>query len=168
VGLFRKRRKVSPLQISEAQLDAVRSRLQSYFPDEISLERDEIVLHSSLLKSSIEDLLRKSALLGDPKLFEFVNSVCYSASDVFYEFKSDEIAQFLSHDFHSYYLHVMYTYQSDVVIRAGALSLMQAFRIKLSNSSKEEEVLEYFSTGDTQFYGFFDRPYSESFDVPVI
>jgi hypothetical protein len=62
----------------------------------------------------------------------------------------------------------MYTYQSDVVIRAGALSLMQAFRIKLSNSSKEEEVLEYFSTGDTQFYGFFDRPYSESFDVPVI
>ena len=168
VGLFRKKRKVSPLQISEAELDAVCLRLQSYFPDEISFERDEIVLHSSLLKKSVEDLLRKSVLLGDPKLFEFVNSVCYSASDVFYEFKPDEIAQFLSHDFHLYYLHVMHNYQSDAIIRAGALSLMQAFRIKLSNFSKEEEVLEYFSTGDSQFYGFFDRPYSESFDVPVI
>jgi hypothetical protein len=61
----------------------------------------------------------------------------------------------------------MHNYQSDAIIRAGALSLMQAFRIKLSNFSKEQEVLEYFSTGDSQFYGFLDRPYSESFDVPV-
>ena len=167
VGLFRKSRKTFPLQISEAELDAVRSRLQSYFPDDISSERFEITLHSSLLKSSAEDLLRKSVLLGDQKLFGFVNSVCYSASDVFYEFEPDEIGQFLSYNFHSYYLHVMHNYQSDEIIRAGALSLMQAFQIKLSNFSKGQEVWEYFSTRDTQFYGWLDRPYSELFEVPV-
>lgn len=167
MGLFRKKRRVSPLQISEAELDAVCLRLQSYFPDEISFERDEIVLHSSLLKSSVEDLLRKSVLLGDQKLFEFVNSVCFSASDDLYELKPYDIARFLSYDFHHLYLHVLYNYQSDAIIRAGALSLIQAYRMKLSDFSNEEEVMEYFGRGDSQLYGFLDRPYRNSFDIPV-
>ena len=162
---LRKKREVSPLQVSEAELVAACTRLQSYFPDEIPLEFDEVVLHPLLLKKSVEDLLRRSVNLGDKKLFEFVNSVCYSASDIFYELKPDEIAQFLSDEFHLY-LHVFHNYQSDVIIRTAALSLIQAYRIKLINSPKEQEVLEYLSTRDSELYLFFDSPISESFNAP--
>lgn len=162
---FRKKRAVSPLQISEKELVAVCSILQSYFPDEIVLECDGILLHSSLLKKSVENLLQRSVELGDQKLFSFVISVCYSASNDFYRLKPDEIAQFLSDDFHLY-LHVFHYYHADRMIRADAQSLIQAYRIKLINFPGEQEVLEYFSTKDSELYMFLDDPLSESFTAP--
>ncbi len=162
MGLFRKRKVVPPLQISEAELAASCSRLQSYFPDEIILERHGITLHSSLLKKSVENLLHSSVKLGDQKLFSFVNSVCYSASDDFYRLKPEEIAKFLSDDFHLY-LHVFHYYDADAMIRADAQTLIQAYRIKLMDYPGEQEILEYFSTRDSHLYMFLDDPLSESF-----
>ena len=162
MGLFRKRRKIAPLQISEAELVALCSTLQNCFPDEIVLERDGIILHSSLLRNSVDNLLQRSVKLGDQKLFAFVISVCYSASDDLYRLKPDEIAKFLSDDFHLY-LHVFHYYHANAMIRADAQSLIQAYRIKLMDFPGEQEVLEYFSTRDSQLYMFLDDSLSESF-----
>ena len=165
MGLFRKRSEVSPLEISEAELVAVCSRLQNYFPDEIVMERDGVILHSSSLRKSVENLLQRSVKLGDQKLFSFVNSVCYSASDDFYRLRPEEIAKFLSHDF-QHYLHVFHYYHRDAMIRSDAQSLIQAYRIKLMDFPREQEVLEYFARGDSELYGFLDNPLSESFYAP--
>ena len=165
MGLFRDKRMVSPLQISGTEMVAVCSRLQSYFPDETCLELDEIKLHSSSLKRAVEDLLKNSVNLGDQKLFEFVNSVSYSASDNFFELKPENIAQCLSDDFHLY-LHVFQNYHRDAIVRTGALSLIQAFRIKLSKFPQVGEIFDYLSTSDSELYAFLDLPISESFYAP--
>ena len=141
---------------------AVCSRLQNYFPDEIVLERDGIILQSSSLKKSAANLLQSAVELGDQKLFSFVISVCYSASDDFYRLTSDDIAKFLSDDFHLY-LHVFHYYHANTMIRADVQSLIQAYRIKLMDFPGEQEVLEHFSTRDSHLYMFLDDPLSESF-----
>jgi hypothetical protein len=166
MGLFRKKKEVLLLQISETELAYLCLTLQNCFPDEIVLERDGVILHSSLLRKSVDNLLQRSVKLGDQKLFAFVISVCYSASDELYKLKPDEIAKFLSDDFHLY-LHVFHYYHADEMIREDARSLIQAYRIKLDDFSGEQEVLEYFSTRDSELYMFLDDPISESFNDPA-